>query len=188
MLAPEGYGEVIGGGERATSLEFLRTTNRRARPAQGSVRMVSGSAPLWQRAARRFRHGHRTLHSLDVRHRARARNNSVSANDVPLASLSRQKSFIRFPDAFPNAIKRLSFVGPRMEDKLRIEFHQWAKDGRGESMERGHRPTGEQAVEMMHVGHNARVIDIGWDPDGLRDCLLKKHRAEGWWALIFRTK
>ena len=80
VLAPEGYGEVIGGGERATSLEFLRTTNRGARPAGRSFRVVSRSAPLWQRSARRLRHGHRTLHRLDVRHRARSRNDSVSAN------------------------------------------------------------------------------------------------------------
>jgi ubiquinone/menaquinone biosynthesis C-methylase UbiE len=48
-----------------------------------------------------------------------------------------------------------------MEDTLRLEFNEWAKAGRGESMERGHRPVGEQAIEKMHVGDNARVLDVG---------------------------
>src|SRR2546423_11205278 len=39
--------------------------------------MVSRSAPLWQRAAFRIRHGHRTLHRVDLWHRARARDDSV---------------------------------------------------------------------------------------------------------------
>jgi len=45
VLAPEGYGEVIGGGERATSVEFLeqqmRRTACRKKPSNGSR-----SAPL----------------------------------------------------------------------------------------------------------------------------------------------
>ncbi len=48
-----------------------------------------------------------------------------------------------------------------MEDPLRLEFDEWAKAGRGESMERGHRPVGEQAIEKMSVRDDARVIDIG---------------------------
>jgi len=48
-----------------------------------------------------------------------------------------------------------------MEDPLRLEFNEWARAGRGESMERGHRPVGEQAIEKMHVPDDARVIDIG---------------------------
>ena len=37
VLAPEGYGEVIGGGERATSLEFLKEQIALHRTAAGSV-------------------------------------------------------------------------------------------------------------------------------------------------------
>lgn len=48
-----------------------------------------------------------------------------------------------------------------MDERLRVEFNQWARAGRGESMERGHRPTGEQAIERMRVPTDARVLDLG---------------------------
>ena len=48
-----------------------------------------------------------------------------------------------------------------MEDPLRLEFNEWARDGRGESMERGHRPMGEQAIDLMRVPETARVLDVG---------------------------
>jgi ubiquinone/menaquinone biosynthesis C-methylase UbiE len=48
-----------------------------------------------------------------------------------------------------------------MEEALRLEFNEWARAGRGESMERGHRPVGEQALEKMAVGPDARVLDVG---------------------------
>jgi ubiquinone/menaquinone biosynthesis C-methylase UbiE len=48
-----------------------------------------------------------------------------------------------------------------MEDRLRLEFNEWAKAGRGESMERGHRPVGEQAIEKMSVQSGAQVLDVG---------------------------
>ena len=47
------------------------------------------------------------------------------------------------------------------DNTLRIEFNQWAKAGRGESMERGHRPVGEQAIEKMRVPDDGRVLDVG---------------------------
>jgi arsenite methyltransferase len=48
-----------------------------------------------------------------------------------------------------------------MDDVLRLEFNEWARAGRGESMERGHRPVGEQAIERMRVPPAARVLDLG---------------------------
>ena len=48
-----------------------------------------------------------------------------------------------------------------MEDRLRLEFNEWAKAGRGESMERGHRPVGEQAIQKMSVRSDAQVLDVG---------------------------
>lgn len=48
-----------------------------------------------------------------------------------------------------------------MEDILRLEFNEWARAGRGESMERGHRPMGEQAIDKMEVPKDARVLDVG---------------------------
>jgi ubiquinone/menaquinone biosynthesis C-methylase UbiE len=47
------------------------------------------------------------------------------------------------------------------EDKLRVEFNEWASAGRGESMEQGHRPVGEQAIEKMQIPIDARVLDVG---------------------------
>lgn len=48
-----------------------------------------------------------------------------------------------------------------MEEVLRLEFNQWAKAGRGESMERGHRPTGKQAIECMNLKLESRALDLG---------------------------
>ncbi|HXD29873.1 MAG TPA: class I SAM-dependent methyltransferase [Pyrinomonadaceae bacterium] len=46
-------------------------------------------------------------------------------------------------------------------EQLRVEFNEWAKAGRGESMERGHRPVGEQAIAKLNVQSDARVLDVG---------------------------
>ncbi|HEV2914015.1 MAG TPA: class I SAM-dependent methyltransferase [Pyrinomonadaceae bacterium] len=48
-----------------------------------------------------------------------------------------------------------------MEERLRLEFNDWARAGRCESMERAHRPTGEQAIARMNVGKGSRVLDLG---------------------------
>jgi len=48
-----------------------------------------------------------------------------------------------------------------MDEQLRTEFNEWARAGKGESMERGHRPVGEQAIARMRVEPDARVLDIG---------------------------
>ena len=48
-----------------------------------------------------------------------------------------------------------------MDEQLRTEFNEWARAGKGESMERGHRPVGEQAIAQMAVGPDARVLDVG---------------------------
>jgi ubiquinone/menaquinone biosynthesis C-methylase UbiE len=48
-----------------------------------------------------------------------------------------------------------------MDERLRIEFNEWARAGRGESMELGHRPVGEQAIARLSVPAHARVLDVG---------------------------
>lgn len=48
-----------------------------------------------------------------------------------------------------------------MDERLRVEFNEWARAGRGASMERGHRPVGEQAIARMNVPMDARVLDLG---------------------------
>jgi len=49
----------------------------------------------------------------------------------------------------------------KKDEHLRLEFNQWARDGRGESMEQGHRPIGVQAIELMNIPPAARVLDVG---------------------------
>jgi arsenite methyltransferase len=48
-----------------------------------------------------------------------------------------------------------------MNEQLRTEFNEWARAGKGESMERGHRPVGEQAIARMRVAPDSRVLDVG---------------------------
>jgi SAM-dependent methyltransferase len=48
-----------------------------------------------------------------------------------------------------------------MDEHLRLEFNEWARAGRGEGMEKGHRPVGEQAIAQMALGPDARVLDVG---------------------------
>ena len=47
------------------------------------------------------------------------------------------------------------------DEQLRIEFNEWAREGKGDSMERGHRPVGEQAIARMNVPRGAMVLDVG---------------------------
>jgi arsenite methyltransferase len=48
-----------------------------------------------------------------------------------------------------------------MDEQLRTEFNEWARAGKGESMEQGHGPVGKQAIALMQVGTDARVLDVG---------------------------
>src|SRR5215510_15630969 len=48
-----------------------------------------------------------------------------------------------------------------MDEHLRIEFNEWARAGRGEGMEKGHRPVGEQAIAAMNLRAEDRVLDVG---------------------------
>jgi SAM-dependent methyltransferase len=63
------------------------------------------------------------------------------------------------------------------QEQLRTEFNEWARAGKGESMERGHRPVGAQAIERMRVPTDARVLDVGcgsgWASRLLAGCAIK---------------
>jgi SAM-dependent methyltransferase len=48
-----------------------------------------------------------------------------------------------------------------MNERLRLEFNDWARAGRGAGMERGHRPVGEQAIALMQIPTDANVLDVG---------------------------
>jgi len=47
------------------------------------------------------------------------------------------------------------------QEQLRTEFNEWARAGKGESMEKGHGPVGSQAIARMRVPEDARVLDVG---------------------------
>jgi SAM-dependent methyltransferase len=47
------------------------------------------------------------------------------------------------------------------DEQLRQEFNDWAQAGRGEGMEKGHRPVGEQAIALMNIPRDVRVLDVG---------------------------
>src|SRR5260370_18616480 len=48
-----------------------------------------------------------------------------------------------------------------MEVRVRKEFNEWARAGRGEGMEKGHGPVGKQAIQLMRVPVEARMLDVG---------------------------
>lgn len=48
-----------------------------------------------------------------------------------------------------------------IDERLRNEFNDWARAGRGARMEQGHRATGEQAIELMGLEASSRVLDLG---------------------------
>ena len=58
VLAPEGYGEIIGGSQRVSSYELLSARIDATQAAARGVRVVSRPAALRQRAACGLRHGH----------------------------------------------------------------------------------------------------------------------------------
>jgi len=47
------------------------------------------------------------------------------------------------------------------DERLRTEFNDWAKAGRGPSMEKGHQPVGEQAIRLLEIPADGRVLDVG---------------------------
>ena len=57
----------------------------------------------------------------------------------------------------PTNEKLKSAMTSDSSEQLRTEFNEWARAGKGDSMERGHRPVGEQALALMNVPADARL-------------------------------
>ena len=87
MIAPEGYGEIIGGGERLSNYETLVRRMRERKSARGIVPVVSGPAALWQRAARGLWAGPGAHGGLDLRNGAHPRSDSLPSDAVSRLSL-----------------------------------------------------------------------------------------------------
>lgn len=47
------------------------------------------------------------------------------------------------------------------EEALREEFNRWAEAGRGEGMEEDHWPITRPALEMMQIGRDENILDVG---------------------------
>ena|ERR1700693_1281769 len=50
---------------------------------------------------------------------------------------------------------------PGTTEKLREEFNRWAEAGRGEEMERDHRPITEKTLALMDLATTDSVLDVG---------------------------
>ncbi len=84
VLAPEGYGEIIGGSQRMASHDLLlQRIHEHGLPEEAFKWYLDlrkfGSVPHGG-----FRHGYRACRGLDLRPRTRARNDSVSENALPV--------------------------------------------------------------------------------------------------------
>ena len=48
-----------------------------------------------------------------------------------------------------------------LQERIRREFNQWAKSGRGRGLEKGHWETTRQLIELMNVDADDNVMDLG---------------------------
>jgi len=46
-------------------------------------------------------------------------------------------------------------------ENLRKEFNAWADEGKGESMEKEHRPIVEPTLALMHIALDEKILDVG---------------------------
>ena len=91
VLAPEGYGEIIGGSQRIADYDAAPEAHQGARPA--------AEAFEWYLDLRRYgsvphgglRHGHRARRAVDLRPRSSARGDSVRADAVPDLPVARDR-------------------------------------------------------------------------------------------------
>ena len=96
MLAPEGYGEIIGGSQRIHDYDLLVKRLHEHNLPEECVPVVSRPAALRQRAPLRLRHGPGAHGRLDLRRRAHPRGHPLSAHALPRVSLVRG-SWRHFP-------------------------------------------------------------------------------------------
>ena len=88
VLAPEGYGEVIGGSQRVSSYELLKSRIEHHQLPLGSVPVVSRSASLRIGAPRGLRHGNRARGGVGLRAGSCAGDDSVCADAAPDLSVA----------------------------------------------------------------------------------------------------
>ena len=79
VLAPEGYGEIIGGGVRIDDYDLLLQRIKEHKLPQEAFEWYLDLRRFGSVPARRIRHGHRARGQLDLRSGALARSHSLSA-------------------------------------------------------------------------------------------------------------
>ena len=77
VLAPEGYGEIIGGSQRTASYELLVKRIKEHNLPEEAFKWYLDLPQVRHRSPLRFRHGHRASRSLDLRPGARARDHPL---------------------------------------------------------------------------------------------------------------
>ena len=164
VLAPEGYGEIIGGSQRMASYELLLERIHAARAAGRGVQVVSRPAQVRRRAARRLRHGHRARGGVDLRPGTRARDHSVPAHAAPAVSVRVEFAIGRARVASLGRIVRLTRRGwgsaPERLQRRRSQEHR----GTRQRM----RLTGNQSsitkpIPEHRIPSNIRVIGVPLD-------------------------
>ncbi len=88
ILAPEGYGEIVGGGERLADHDLLLQKIQGARPSPGGLPVVPGPPEVRLLPPRRLRDGDRAGDHLDLRDRPPPGDDRLPADAVPDLPLS----------------------------------------------------------------------------------------------------
>ena len=90
VLAPEGYGEVIGGSQRVSSYELLNARIEQHNLPKEAFQWYLDLRRYGSRSPRRLRHGHRARRRLDLRPGPRARDDPFRADAAPHLSVMRK--------------------------------------------------------------------------------------------------
>ena len=89
LIAPDGYGEIIGGGQREESADVLKARIEEHGLSEAGLLLVHGSSPFRNRSSLGIRSRSGANCSLDDRRRARARDDPVPAHAQYPAPLKR---------------------------------------------------------------------------------------------------
>ena len=167
VLAPGGLRRNHRRRRTARRSRSAAAADQGAQPAAGSVRVVSRPAPLRHGAARRLRHGHRARGRLDLRARARPRNDPVSAYAVQAVSVMRARGW-RLEAAEPDsarASESSASIGMSVTMKIGLDLPRLSEEPRrlrGDARARaqaGHELTQDAAAADVLVVNTCAFID-----------------------------
>ncbi len=94
VLAPEGYGEIIGGGQRLDDYDLLLQRIEEHKLPREAFEWYLDLRRFGSVPHARLRHGHRARRLVDLRPRSPARGDSVSADAVQAVSVNREASSV----------------------------------------------------------------------------------------------